>query len=390
MIGDRYEMRVTRPRGPGRSGRVATRVVLLALASLLPALLAPTAARAQQKVPPLKREVPPPRAMTCRDVAPPAPARASANAAEAQKQESVGMQAALVGNLTAAETALSRARALDPTEPRIAYELGRVLEQLGRKKDAVTAFCHYLSLAPDAPDSADVQRRIRALAPLVPTVTPAATRAFHDGLAFYDAGEYARAVVAFDSAGRAEPSWSAPFYDRALALAATGDRTTAARELQAYLARPGTESDSAAVRYMMGMLLTPPRRRFSPPLALVSGLVVPGLGQVYTGRPGFGALVAATAGGALYLALDRRATGFNEPGFWPYRVAGIATAAVVAVLGAVEATVYASHARTSPRMSPTPAIPPSPRRLRRPSVHLLRLQPSPDGIAISLVDIRLP
>lgn len=100
---------------------------------------------------------------------------------------------------------------------------------------------------------------------------------------------------------------------------------------------------------------------YGPGQALAMGLVVPGLGQIYTGRPLFGVLSLFAAGGAAAagilvekVSVDCRVQPVNgvcppadvleERTERPYLAAGIAGAAAVTLLGALDAFIAARRA----------------------------------------------
>lgn len=74
-------------------------------------------------------------------------------------------QAELVGDVQQARVLLHRAAELDGTSKPIAYHLGRTSEELGDRAGALSAYCHYLALAPATADTADVRQRLTRLSP---------------------------------------------------------------------------------------------------------------------------------------------------------------------------------------------------------------------------------
>src|SRR4030095_11873553 len=83
-------------------------------------------------------------------------------------------------------------------------------------------------------------------------------------------------------------------YDRALANALHGQRELAIADLQRYLRLRPEAEDRAAVIARISSLRGGP---LSPGAALGLGLIIPGAGQMYTGRRAFGLLTLAAAGG---------------------------------------------------------------------------------------------
>lgn len=84
-------------------------------------------------------------------------------------------QAELVGDVRQAHVLLHHAAELDGTSKPIAYHLGRTSEELGDRAGAVNAYCHYLTLSPEASDTGDVRQRLTRLSPSLHLAT---TRAF--------------------------------------------------------------------------------------------------------------------------------------------------------------------------------------------------------------------
>lgn len=160
-----------------------------------------------------------------------------------------------------------------------------------------------------------------------------------------------------DAAGAAADA--AAEYCRFLALAPTAPEAAEARDRIAILAPPTV----AAVPPVRGPRLSPAR-------ALSLGLVVPGAGQFYTGRPVGGALSLAAVGGALACALHQSTSltsvqqtaldPFGNPYTYtttqqtssrPCLVPGLVAAGVVAVASAVEASTYARHVNEERRVA---------------------------------------
>ncbi len=122
---------------------------------------------------------------------------------------------------------------------------------------------------------------------------------FRTGVAAYEAGRFAQAATAFGSAIAAQPDWADAYYDRALANAARGQRDLAISDFQQYLRlRPEADDRQAVIARINGLRGGP----LSPSAALGLGLVIPGAGQMYTGRKLFGFTTLAVAGGAVAYA----------------------------------------------------------------------------------------
>lgn len=156
--------------------------------------------------------------------------------------------------------------------------------------------------------------------------------------------------TAVDSA----PSWPDAYYNRALAYEANGKTDQARADFERYLKLRPAAADRAQVAEHMSALGR------SPNGALLRGLIVPGFGQFYTGRPVFGgALLAAVAGGAVWAFQEKRTIevrtypnpfGGTDTLRVPVRerpnfTAGLAAAGGLWLLGALEASLHAGHAR---------------------------------------------
>jgi tetratricopeptide (TPR) repeat protein len=272
-------------------------------------------------------------------------------------------QSAILGDRNAARDQLRQATAMDPTNPDLAYQLARAQEAVGASDDAKSEYCRFVALAPTAPEAAEAREKIGALARSTQAAVPEQVMApFRTGATAYEAGRYAQAATAFGRAIAAQPDWADAYYDRALANAARGQRELAIADLQQYLRlRPDAEDRQAVTARINGLRAAP----FSPGAALGLGLVVPGAGQMYTGRKLFGLTTLAVAGGAVAYALKSDLVterylvsgdvdpfgnplppyeGTRQVQGRPYLTAGLATAGAVAVASALEAFVYARHA----------------------------------------------
>ena len=268
-------------------------------------------------------------------------------------------QAAILGDRTAARDQLRHASVLDPTNHDLAYQLARAQEAVGANDAAVVEYCRFIALAPSAPEAAEVRERIAALTrPSDTAVSEKVMAPFRAGVTAYEAGRYAQAEVAFSSALALQPDWADAYYDRALANAARGRRDLAIVDLQRYLRLRPEAEDRAAVIARINSLRGGP---LSPTAALGLGLVIPGAGQMYTGRKVMGVITLAAAGGALAYALKSDPVtkefvvnptdpfGNPLPPFVdtrtetgrPHLVPGLAAFGVIAGATAIEAFVHA-------------------------------------------------
>lgn len=257
----------------------------LALAAALMALmLAGTPWRAAAQV--STTRLPPQCGAGTRPAVPPEAQRRAAREMAARAQE-----AAITDDAARARDLYQRAAQLDPSDPAIAYALGRAYETAHDAR-ASAEYCRFLALSPNAPNAQDVRERLAAFAA---------------------------------SALAAAPPSSPP-------------------------------------------IVVAPRTTANPGGAFATGLILPGGGQYVTHRPMAGLLVTAAVGGALYYALQsqtvhdsilRTAT---DPNGQPYQfyaptvrtdrshlAPGIAAAAGISLIAAIEAYSHARGERTAAR-----------------------------------------
>jgi tetratricopeptide (TPR) repeat protein len=331
----------------------------LLLATLAAELLLADSVAAQGRVP-LKKGLPATAARP--GCAPLAAARAvtAEQRRAARELAQRAQQSAILGDRTAARDQLRQATTMDPTNPDLAYQLARAQEAVGAGDEARGEYCRFLALAPTSPEAAEARERVGALTR--PTAPDKVMAPFRTGIAAYEAGRFAQAVTAFGSAVAAQPDWADAYYDRALANAARGQRELAIADFQQYLRlRPEAEDRQVVISRINALRGGP----LSPGAALGFGLVVPGAGQMYTGRTLFGLATLAAAGGAVAYALksdpvterrlvtdDKDPFGNVLPPYFatrqvagkPYLTVGLAAAGAIAVSSAVEAFIYARHA----------------------------------------------
>lgn len=327
---------------------------------LLPAMLS---AQAPSVRAPLKLGSPPASgASQC----PPLPAPVAPTDEQRERARDLAqraLQAALLGDSTAARDELRQAATLDPTDADLAYRLGRAHEAAGTPAEAVAAYCRFLGLAPNAPESPEVRARVSSLAAAAgPDPRAAETlAAFQSGVSAYDRGRLADAEAAFGVVIGREPQWADAHYNRALARQALGRHDAAARDLEQYLRLKPETGDRAAVVARIAALR---RDVFSPTTALAAGLALPGAGHFYTRRPVRGAITSAAVVAALAVALIPRTststveqTGTDPFGNAysytttrrtrerPYALPGLVVGAGIAVSSAVDAFRYAKRMR---------------------------------------------
>lgn len=160
-------------------------------------------------------------------------------------------------------------------------------------------------------------------------------------------------------------------YQLARANDAAGAAADAASEYCRFLALSPEGAEAAEARERVAILAPPPRTtapvavpaRLSPTRALSLGLLIPGAGQFYTGRPVAGALAFGAAAAGVACAMSQRTTftttqetatdPFGNPYTYtarrpvssrPCLLPGLAVAGSVALAGAIEAY---NHVRES-------------------------------------------
>lgn len=297
----------------------------------------------------------------CTAFVPAAPRPAATNPgteAEAAQLISDAEAAALQGEHIAARDAFTKAAALVPSNARVAYYLGREHEALNENGNAVRQYCRYLSLQPQAPDADEVRGRIVRLTPTSELARVEEAKAnFRTAVALLRRRQYAAADSVFGSVAQQVPSAPEPFFNRALARAAQGDRASAMQDFEKYLELAPQAADRVTIRDVMPRL---PDRVYNPSQAFMSGLAVPGLGQMSTGRPMLGVIALGAVGGAVALALRSQESTetrtYTDPFGQPYTdtvsiterpqlVAGLAAAGAVWLGAALESITYARRSR---------------------------------------------
>jgi tetratricopeptide (TPR) repeat protein len=314
--------------------------------------------------------------------------------ADAQRFTALGFEAALAGDRRSARDVFEQAAALDPFDERIAYHLARAHEELGEREGAVREYCRYLALAPNAPDTAAVRERITRLTGEMREQPTPARRAFDEGLAAYDAGDYRHAVERFSRAIDAAPRSGEAYFDRALAHAALGNRSSAATDLRAYLKIEPAADDAAPVRQSLRALDV---RTKSVPAAMFLG-IVPGAGQLYTGHPWRALLVLGAFAGAIDWSQTQTLLQVpcSYPGSWPSGGSCVTThlphydaglyAAGGILVGASLLAAFEAHA--THRAARTPLLEPSHRRSARFEWGAPGLAVAPSGAAAIVFPIK--
>ncbi|MCC6318429.1 MAG: hypothetical protein IT361_12145 [Gemmatimonadaceae bacterium] len=279
--------------------------------------------------------------------------------AEAQQLIADGQDAALLGEHAVARDNFAKAATLVPSNARLAYYLGREYEALQDNTSAVRAYCRYLGLATTATDADEVRGRIVRLTPANELARLEEARAnFQSGVALLRRQQYAAADSVFGAVATTVPNAPEPYFNRALSRAARGERAIAMQDFERYLDLSPRAADQGTVRAAMSRL---PDRVYGPGQAFGSGLLVPGLGQMNTGRPVLGVLTLGVVGGAIGFAWRQQekteTQTFTDP-FGnrytdtvtkvtrPRLVAGLATAGAVWLMAAIESSAYARRSRS--------------------------------------------
>jgi tetratricopeptide (TPR) repeat protein len=274
---------------------------------------------------------------------------------EADRMAEEASQAAILGDQVLARALLREAVTLNPASANLRYRLGRILEDGGDQAAALQEYCAYLSLAPEGNDAAEVEGRLSQMPEMVEHQNRAEARgAFTLGLEAFDRSDYEGAALQFSRALILLPDWEIAHFNRGLSYLAAGRSGAGTADLEWYLELNPDASDRLAVEARIQSAQGPAAPTYAAGTALVSGLVVPGMGHFYSGRPMMGAVVLAAAGGSaatglLYkdievLCLSPTVDGQCPPGreaerteTRPYLVPGLAAAGVITVLGALHA-----------------------------------------------------
>jgi len=317
-----------------------------------------------------KRSLTLPTVAACLREAPPAAAGRRDELA-ARTVAARARELALVGDRAGARAAFARAVALDPASAPLAYDLARASEEAGDTRGALTAYCQFLALAPSASDARDARARVGRLSGGTGEGADRRARdAFSRGVVALDARVYTVAAAAFGDVLRETPNAPEAAYNRGLAELALGRDAEAARDLAAYVASPAAGPDRADVLRAVDALRRPV---WDPGTAFARG-IVPGFGQLYTGRPVAGVAVLAASAAAVGVALaqqttvhdsafvDRFGNRYTSPVTVrrrPYLAAGLGAAGLLTLGAAFEAAHFARGAdRDRPIVSIRTAIGP--------------------------------
>jgi Tfp pilus assembly protein PilF len=320
---------------------------------------------------PLKRELPGAESFRCPAPGEPPREPTPEEREQANRLGSDAAQALILGDTERARDLLQRAVQLNPRSPELAFQYAHTLENLDEVRGALVHYCRVLELDPDWSDAGEVRERLDALASEASaSIPPDAVVRFRQGAEFAAAGRLEAALVALRDAASAAPAWPDPVYNQGVVLLRLGRRDQAADALARYLEMSPLAPDALAVSQRLGQLQASGSAP-SPAAALTLGLVVPGMGQFYSGRPVAGITFLALAGGAAaagWLIEDIQVrclltvpSGEECPAEFvegtttdrPYLVAGLVGAGAVMLVGAVEAWM---HARGRGRSDPASLV----------------------------------
>jgi tetratricopeptide (TPR) repeat protein len=347
------------PRPTSNQGRA--RLLLSWL--LIPALWSSASPLSGQELP-LKREVPGLGPYACPAV-PVTDSPGGEERAQARELASTAAQSVILGDLERARDLLERATALDPSSAELAYRYARVLEDMGELEAAASEFCRVLAVNPRAEGVVDARARLETLAdPSEAPYPPEAISEFEKGIRWVDAGFLSSALASFDFVTSLAPDWPEAVFDRGVVASRLGRTTDAIQDLRRYLELQPDAPDAAAVsRRISELQIAALASTPSPTGALALGVLFPGMGQLYSGRPLGGLAVAALAGGAaavgyfvtesaMFCSVDRLPDGSCPEGRLrrgddrPYLVAGLASAGGIGLIGAIEAFVHLRRRRS--------------------------------------------
>jgi tetratricopeptide (TPR) repeat protein len=325
-------------------------------------------------------------------VAPPTPSKQVR--AQVAELTSSSDQAMMLGDVSGAAALLDRATELDPASAELAYRRARVLDDLARVPAAVDEYCRALSLAPDE-GSRDARTRLEYLVARDRASLPGeAIVAFGAGLSAADRGALSVALASFERAAARAPTWASAEYNRGIALALQGRGREATTALLRYLElRPDAPDAIAVLQRVRQLQSRPVRDDPRPGVAVALGVLLPGMGHFYAGRPIGGLTVLTVAGSALAAGyfvkeVDVRCLTPVPSGQpcpqsdvvsrrtdRPYLALAVGTAAAAGVIGAIEA-FFDARGRRSPSEAQGPTLegPAVSARAGRVELSMLRLR----------------
>jgi tetratricopeptide (TPR) repeat protein len=293
-------------------------------------------------------------------VIPASTSSAPADDPETRRLISAGQEASLLGEHAAARDAFAQAAKRSPQNAVVAYYLGREHEFLSSSTDAVKEYCRYLHLSPAARDAVadEVRGRIVRLVPASQLAQVDEARAnFSSGVALLERRQYIAADSMFGSIATKLPNTPEIYFNRALSRAARGERALATQDFQKYLDLSPNPTDRTAINAAVARMQD---RVFGSGQAFGSGLLLPGMGQMSTGRPFLGVAVLGVVVGSMIWGMAEEqgfeVSTFQDPFGNPYvdslprttrpnlTIAAVAASALW-VGSAVEAMSFARRSR---------------------------------------------
>lgn len=306
----------------------------------------------------LKEEPPPARSMVCEPAPSGSPDVPQPPSAEAGRLADAATQAMILGDLDGALEFLNRALRADSTAAEALYLRSRILLDRGEVDSATADLCRYLRYEPDGESAPETRERLEQAAEQ--GAAEHLYHAFEEGVRLYSAGNLEESEAAFDLVVSARPAAATAVYNRGIVRARLDLQGPARADLQRYLELAPQAEDADRVRRYVMSLAT-----YTGPAAgraFVTGALIPGAGQFYTGRPLFGTLVMGVAAGTLAGGYFYERTTIqcrvadpqgpcppdqvaDEATERPYFTLAVGAAAGIALIAAVEAAVHASRLR---------------------------------------------
>ncbi len=302
----------------------------------------------------LRREVPSATVTCAPDANPETGVVTQADRQEAARLSSAATQAAIVGDHRGARDLLLRASRLDPSAADVTYLLGRSYEELGDTAAAIRQYCRYLALESSGADAGEVQGRLAALgASDEPELPDEASRQFRMGVVNFDLDRLVTAEQAFARVVEVAPEFAFGHYNLGVTLVAAGRNEAAANSFERFLELV-PESDDREVLVSAVEALRNPPKLYNPGAAMATSLILPGVGQFYSGRPVAGFFFLSAVAGSVafgYLAEDVRIECrvapvggvcppndiVSEQRERPYLTAALGAAGALALIAAIDA-----------------------------------------------------
>lgn len=170
------------------------------------------------------------------------------------------------GDYTTALSCYDTAIKLNPDEPELANDLGRLAYAMGMKEEALSLFTHYLASRPDSPDGVNnvacCQRDHLRFSDAIETVRPALMKRPDNamlwntlGTIMAEMGEMEQSTIFFNEALAHDVGFAKARYNRANALLALGDLDQALIDCEAALPGVALESERSMMRLARATIL---------------------------------------------------------------------------------------------------------------------------------------